>query len=70
VSDSADNDFQTFTRTALDGYTLATIRARVPIGEKFEVYGRVENLFDAAYETVSGYGTYGRTGHIGVRAKF
>jgi vitamin B12 transporter len=70
VSDSADNDFQTFTRTALDGYTLATIRARVPIGEKFEVYGRVENLFDAAYETVSGYGVYGRTGHIGVRAKF
>jgi vitamin B12 transporter len=70
VSDSADNDFQTFTRTALDGYTLATIRARVPIGEKFDVYGRVENLFDAAYETVSGYGTYGRTGHIGVRAKF
>jgi vitamin B12 transporter len=70
VSDSADNDFQTFTRTSLDSYTLASFRAAVPLGERFELYGRVENLFDTAYETVSGYGTQGRKAHVGVRAKF
>jgi vitamin B12 transporter len=70
VSDSRDFDFQTFDPTNLDGYTLATIRAAVPIGEHFEFYGRIENLFDVKYETVSGYGTLGRNAHVGVRAKF
>jgi vitamin B12 transporter len=70
VGDSRDFDFQTFDPIALDGYTLATIRAAVPIGDHFELYGRVENLFDVKYETVSGYGTLGRNAHVGVRAKF
>ena len=70
VSDSADVDFETFSRTSLDGYALASVRAAVPIGEIFEVYGRIENLFKTRYETVSGYGTYGRNAHVGVRAKF
>ena len=70
VSNSADVDFQTFGRTTLDGYALASVRAAVPIGDAFEVYGRIENLFDAKYQTVSGYGTYGRNAHVGVRAKF
>ena len=70
VSDSADSDFQTFTRTSLDGFALFGLRASVPIGDRFEVYGRVENLFDEQYETVSGYGTYGRNAHVGVRARF
>ena len=67
VSDSVDGFGGTI---ALDGYTLATIRAAVPVGDHFEVYGRIENLFDAKYETVAGYGTLGRNAHIGVRAKF
>jgi vitamin B12 transporter len=67
VSDSADGFGGT---VRLDGYTLATVRAAVPIGEHFEFYGRVENLFDVKYETVSGYGTLGRNAHLGVRAKF
>jgi vitamin B12 transporter len=70
VSDSADSDFQTFTRTSLDGYTLFGLRASVPIGESFEIFGRVDNLFDVSYDTVSGYGTYGRNAHFGVRALF
>jgi vitamin B12 transporter len=54
----------------LDGYTLASIRAEMPLGEKFDLYGRVENLFDAQYQTVSGYGTPGRAAHAGVRLRF
>jgi vitamin B12 transporter len=70
ISDSRDLDFVTFSPTSLDGYTLGTIRVAVPIGERFEVYGRVENLFSTTYETVSGYGTPRRNAHVGVRAKF
>ncbi len=70
VSRSRDFDFVTFNPTALEGYTLTTLRAAVPIGETFELYGRVENVFDVGYETVSGYGTLGRNAHVGVRAKF
>jgi vitamin B12 transporter len=70
LSDSADVDFQTFGRTSLDGFMLAGLRAAVPINDRIEFYGRMENLLDAQYETVSGYGTYGRNAHVGVRAKF
>ena len=70
VSDSVDVDFQTFARTRLDGYTLVGLRAAVPISDTLELYGRIENLFDTRFETVSGYGTTGRNAHVGVRAKF
>ncbi len=70
ASDSADTDFETFARTSLDGYALVGLRGSLPIGDMLELYGRVENLFDARYETVSGYGAYGRTAYVGVRATF
>ena len=70
LSDSADVDFQSFARTNLDGYALASLRAAVPVNAMIEFYGRIENLFDSEYETVSGYGTYGRNAHVGVRARF
>ena len=70
VSASRDFDSQSFELTTLEGYVLATLRAAVSIGDRFELYGRIENLFDAAYETVSGYGTPGRNAHVGVRAQF
>ena len=56
--------------TALDGYGLLTLRASVPLGDHLELYGRVENVTDAAYQTVSGYGTYGRSAYGGVRVKW
>jgi vitamin B12 transporter len=56
--------------TAIDGHALVTLRASVPLGEHFELYGRVENVTDAAYETVAGYGTYGRSAYAGVRLKW
>jgi vitamin B12 transporter len=53
----------------LDGYVLAGVRAEMPIGDHFAVYGRVDNLFDERYQTVSGYGTLGRAAYGGVRVK-
>ena len=64
VGDSFD-DRGNFTR--LDGYGLLTLRASVPLGTHLELYGRVENVTDAAYQTVAGYGTYGRSAYGGVR---
>jgi vitamin B12 transporter len=64
VGDSFDNAANT---RALDGYVVADIRASYGITDKLEVFGRVENLFDAEYETVFLYGTPGRAVLGGVR---
>ncbi|MBO9714652.1 TonB-dependent receptor [Sphingomonas sp.] len=55
--------------TRIDGYAIGSIRAEMPIGERFSVYGRIENVTDEKYEVVSGYGTYGRAAYAGVRLK-
>lgn len=67
VSDSFENATNT---TPLDGYALASARASLPFGERFELFGRVENLFDTDYQTAAGYGTPGRSAYIGARARF
>ncbi|QGN54301.1 TonB-dependent siderophore receptor [Novosphingobium sp. Gsoil 351] len=67
VGDSFD-DAGNFSR--LDGYALATVRASLPLGEQLELFARVENLTDAQYQTVAGYGTYGRSTYVGARARF
>lgn len=61
------NDQGNFTR--IDGFALGSVRAEMPIGDRFAVYGRVENVTDEKYELVSGYGTYGRAAFAGVRMK-
>ena len=66
AGDSFDNAANT---TRLDGYVLAGLRAEMPIGDHFVLYGRVDNLFDEKYQTVAGYGTYGRTAYGGIRVK-
>ena len=53
----------------LDGYVLTDLRASVPLGERFELYGRIENLFDARYTEVAGYGTRGRAAFVGARVR-
>lgn len=67
AGDSFDNAANT---VRLDGYAVASLRAAVPVASGIELYGRVENLFDAGYVTVAGYSTYGRAGYAGVRARF
>ena len=67
VSDSFDDAAN---MVPIDGYALATVRASLPVGERFELFGRVENLFDADYQTAAGYATAGRSAYIGARARF
>jgi vitamin B12 transporter len=54
----------------LDSYGLVSLRASVPVGPNFELYGRIENVTDQQYETAAGYGNYGRSAYAGVRLKW
>lgn len=67
VGDSFDNLANT---VRLDGYALVSVRAAYAIGERLELFGRVENLFEERYQTVARYGVYGRNAYVGVRARF
>ena len=67
IGDSFDNAANT---VRLDGYALVGVRASMPLTDVIEVYGRVDNLFDAEYTTVARYNSFGRNAAIGVRAKF
>jgi vitamin B12 transporter len=66
VSDSFD-DAANSRRIA--GHVTADLRASVPLGGAFELYGRVTNLFDEVYETASFYGQPGRRAFVGLRAR-
>lgn len=67
VGDSFDNAANS---RALDGYVLVGLRAAWRFDTRFELYGRVDNLLDARYQTVADYGTIGRAAYVGVRAGF
>jgi vitamin B12 transporter len=54
----------------LGGYVLVDLRTSYPITERLEIYGRIENLTDRHYETAYQYGTLGRSGYLGARARF
>ena len=64
-----DQNFNTVPKI-LGSYTVVDIRAAYPITPRLEVFGRVENLFDQHYETAYQYGSLGRGGFVGLRAKF
>ncbi|UYY58368.1 TonB-dependent receptor plug domain-containing protein [Sphingomonas sp. S2-65] len=57
-------------RTRIDGFAIGSVRAELPISQLLSVYGRVENVTDARYQVVSGYGTYGRSAFAGVRLRY
>ena len=54
----------------LGGYGVLTLRASVPLGDRYELYGRIENVTDARYQTVADYGTYRRSAFVGVRTRW
>jgi len=56
--------------TRLRGYALVDLRASYPLTPHLEIYGRVENLTDAAYETTFRYGNLRRAGYVGIRATY
>lgn len=65
-----DTDFATFTNVTLPAYTLVNAGLSYKVSEQVEVYGRVENLFDAQYNEQFDINTAGRTFYVGAKASF
>lgn len=51
------------------GYEVLDLRAALPVTQNLELFGRVENVFDAEYQTAFGYASPGRGVFAGVRAR-
>ena len=69
VSDTVDYDFFG-TVLPIASHLVATVRASLPVTERVELYGRVENIGDERYQSVYGYNTAGRSAFIGARVKY
>jgi len=67
VGKTYNNDANT---QVVKDYTLVDLRAAYEINKTYEVFGRVENLFDKDYQTILNYGTAGRGAFVGLRARF
>jgi vitamin B12 transporter len=59
-----------FGGTTAAGYVTADVGLSVELTRWFELFGRVENLFDKDYEEVFGFPALGRTFWVGGLAKF
>ena len=67
VSSSFDNAANT---VKLADYVLVDLRAALPLTDRIELYGRIENLFDEQYQTARNYGQPGRAAYAGVRLRY
>lgn len=70
VADLLDISQATYTPIAKDNYTLVNATVTYELQPGAEAYFRVENLTDADYEPLDGYGTAGRSIYLGLRATF
>src|SRR5690606_17126305 len=62
--DDAANDVR------IGGHAVLTLRAALALGERVDLFGRVEDVWNESYQTAAGYGTYGRGAYLGARARF
>lgn len=58
------------TPTALDDYTVWDVSARYDITDTASVYGAIDNVADASYQTVRGFNAPERTIRFGVETSF
>ncbi|MFA5144512.1 MAG: TonB-dependent receptor [Candidatus Omnitrophota bacterium] len=67
VGKRRDSDYNSVTDKA---YTVVRLAASYDITKNFQVFGRIENLFDKQYQEVSGYETLGRSVYAGIKGSF
>jgi vitamin B12 transporter len=65
-----DLDINTFERVRLASYTLVRLVGAWSVTNMVTLRARIENLFDADYESLSGYNTAPRTAIIGLTLRF
>ena len=61
------NDNSETEKTRMGGYSLVNLTGRYALSKDLALEGRINNLFDKAYETVDGYGTLGINAFVGIR---
>ena len=54
----------------LNDWARVDINARYALSERLELFARIENLFDAHYQQILGYGTPGLSGSLGARWRY
>jgi vitamin B12 transporter len=57
-------------RNLLDSYIRVDLGGSYDLTESAQLYFRAENVLDADYEEIKDFGTAGRSGYIGLRARF
>ncbi len=70
IADVLDVSQTTFAPIEMEDYTLLNTSVSYEIQPGAEAYLRIENATDADYQALDGYGTAGRTFHVGLRATF
>lgn len=67
-----DLDFSNFppTRTELKAYTVTNLGVTYRVMKFLEVNGRVQNIFNAQYEEILGFGTPGISGFVGAKLTY
>src|SRR5690606_19057918 len=59
-----------FLKGPVSAFTLVNAGASFALGERLEVFGRIENLLDERYEEVIGFAAPGRGVLAGLRFRF
>jgi len=54
-------------RLRLSPYAVLDVTGRWPIGNRIELYGRIENLWNERYQTAAGYASAPRGAFVGAR---
>ncbi|MFH1623833.1 MAG: TonB-dependent receptor, partial [Pseudomonadota bacterium] len=67
-----DKDFTTWPAgdVTLESDTIVNLGAAYDFTKNFQLFGRLENLFDEDYEQVKGYGTKGFSAYGGIKVSF
>jgi len=56
-------------RVPLRAYAVLDLTASWPVGERLELYGRIENLWNERYQTAAGYASPPRGAFVGARVR-
>ncbi len=54
-------------RVKLNPYTLVNVSATYTLFSYLDIYGRIDNLFNTAYEEIYGYGVPALSGYLGFK---
>jgi vitamin B12 transporter len=72
VGNRADIDYSSYpaARVKMPQHVVANLAASYNLTKYFQIFGRIDNLFNADYEEIIGYGTPGASAFGGIKVSF